>query len=86
MAIVSVLFITVLVHGIAVEVSVTLVLHSASLAFPHIDNRTGFITLQAMINFFFAVWSGIMGAARCPVGGTPFIRKVVVPLVLPIFG
>jgi len=86
LTIVSVLFITVLVHGIAVEVSVAFVLHGASFAFPHVDNRRGFITLQAMGNIFFAVWSDIMGAARCPVGGTPFIRKVVVPLVLPIFG
>ena len=66
MAIVIVLFVAVLVHGIAVEVNVMFVLHSASLAFPHIDNRTGFITLQAMINFIVAVWSDIMGAARCP--------------------
>ena len=86
MTIVSVFFITILVHGVAVEVSVPFVLYGAPFTFPQVDNRRGLITLQAVGNIFFAVRSDITGAACCPAGGTPFIRKVVLHLVLPIFG
>ncbi len=79
------LFVTILVHGATMEVSILFVFRCTSVALPQIDNRRELIALQAVEDSVRAVRSNVIGASCCLAGGTPLIGKIVLMLILQAF-